>query len=166
MAVWRSRTSGGGVGQGADPSAPVEPPAGTARTKAPEKGVNVANIGKSITIRGDVSGEEDLIIEGRVEGRVELAKHHLTVGPNGHIEAEIVAKEVTIIGRVSGNVTATERTEIQESGRLDGDLVAPRLLIQEGAQINGGVTMKSPSAVPSGKGIPQAELQPPSEQAG
>ena len=166
MAVWRSRTSGGGVRQGADPSGPVEPPAGTAGTKAPEKGVNVANIGKSITIRGDGSGEEDLIIEGRVEGRVELAKHHLTVGPNGHIEAEIVAKEVTIIGRVSGNVTATERTEIQESGRLDGDLVAPRLLIQEGAQINGGITMKSPAAVPSGKSIPQAELQPPAEQAG
>ena len=126
----------------------------------------MANIGKSITIRGDVSGEEDLIIEGRVEGRVELAKHHLTVGPNGHIEAEIVAKEVTIIGRVSGNVTATERTEIQESGCLDGDLLSPRLLVQEGAQVNGSVTMKSPTAISSAKTTQQAELQASSEQAG
>jgi cytoskeletal protein CcmA (bactofilin family) len=163
MGVWKTRTSGSGVKQGAGLFGPAEAPAGPG---APERGVNVANIGKSITIRGDVSGEEDLIIEGRVEGRVELANHHLTVGPNGHIEAEIVAKEVTIIGRVSGNVTATERTEIQESGCLDGDLLSPRLLVQEGAQVNGSVTMKSPSAIPSVKGIAQPEVQPPSEQVG
>ena len=74
----------------------------------------MANIGKSITIRGEVTGEEDLIIEGRVEGRIELLNHHLTVGPNGQVEAEVIAKEVTIVGHVSGNVTATERAEIQE----------------------------------------------------
>lgn len=124
----------------------------------------MANIGKSITIRGDVSGEEDLIIEGRVEGRVELANHHLTVGPNGHIEAEILAKEVTIIGHVSGNVTATDRTEIQESGRLDGDLATPRLRIQEGARLNGSIAMKG-KGIPSAKGLPQAEVQAPSGQA-
>ncbi len=166
MGVWKTRTSGSEIQQGAGPAGPAETSPGPAGPAAPERGVNVANIGKSITIRGDVSGEEDLIIEGRVEGRVELANHHLTVGPNGHIEAEIVAKEVTIIGRVSGNVTATERTEIQESGRLDGDLLSPRLLVQEGAQVNGSVTMKSPTAISSAKTTQQAELQAPSEQAG
>ncbi len=119
----------------------------------------MANIGKSITIRGEVTGEEDLVIEGRVEGRIELLNHQLTVGPNGHVEAEVIAKEVTIIGHVSGNVTATERAEIQESGRLDGDLASPRLLIQEGAELNGGVTMKVPSVAKTEK--PAPPVQPP-----
>lgn len=106
----------------------------------------MANIGKSITINGDVSGDEDLVIEGRVEGRIELKNHHLTVGPNGEIKAEISAKQVTIIGRVSGNVTATERLEIQDTGRVEGDLHSPVLLIQEGATVNGTVSMKPAGA--------------------
>ena len=125
----------------------------------------MANIGKSITIRGEVTGEEDLVIEGRVEGRIELLNHQLTVGPNGHVEAEVIAKEVTIIGHVSGNVTATERAEIQESGRLDGDLASPRLLIQEGAELNGGVTMKVPSVARGEKPARPAQPAQPSPAA-
>jgi cytoskeletal protein CcmA (bactofilin family) len=109
----------------------------------------VADIGKSITIRGDLSGDEDLVLDGRIEGRVELSDHHLTIGPNAHIQAELAARGVTINGRVVGNVTATERVEIGASGRLDGDIVAPRLLVQEGAQLNGSVNMKEPSALAS-----------------
>lgn len=125
----------------------------------------MANIGKSITINGDVSGDEDLIIEGRVDGRIDLQNHHLTVGPNGEIRAEIAAKQVTIIGKVSGNVVASERAEVQEAGRLDGDLQAPVLSIQEGALINGAVTMKgvSSSVAPSaqaGAGSPPKHTGP------
>ncbi len=65
----------------------------------------MANIGKSISVKGDVSGEEDTVIEGRVEGRVELKNHHLTIGPNGDVTGEISAKQCTIVGRVRGNVT-------------------------------------------------------------
>jgi cytoskeletal protein CcmA (bactofilin family) len=137
-----------------------------AERTAVEERETLANIGKSITIRGDVSGDEDLVIEGRVEGRVELANHHLTVGSNGHIEAEVIAKAVTIIGRVSGNVTATERTEIEQSGRVDGDLVTPRLLVQEGAQLNGGISMKGSATAASPKGIHPIETPLISKQAG
>jgi len=102
----------------------------------------MANIGKSISIKGDVIGDEDTVIEGRVEGRIELKNHHLTVGPNGDVTGEIGAKQVTIVGRVTGNVKAAERVEICDSGRLEGDILSPRLLIQEGAQVNGSVSMK------------------------
>jgi cytoskeletal protein CcmA (bactofilin family) len=102
----------------------------------------VANIGKSITIKGDVSGQEDLVIEGHVDGQIDLRSHHLTIGPNGEIQAEISAKQVTIVGRVVGNVTAAERVEICDTGRLEGNVTSPRLLIHEGAVINGTVSMK------------------------
>ena len=71
----------------------------------------MANIGKSISIKGDVTGDEDTVIEGRVEGHIELKNHHLTVGPNGDVKGEISAKQVTIVGRVQGNVNATERID-------------------------------------------------------
>ena len=90
-------------------------------------------------------GEEDTVIEGRVEGRVELKNHHLTVGPNGDVQGEIAAKQVTIVGRVSGNVVATERIELCDTGRLEGDLHTPRLLVQEGARVNGKITMSAAS---------------------
>ncbi len=106
----------------------------------------MANIGKSISIKGDVTGDEDTIIEGRVEGRVELKNHHLTVGPNGDVKGEIHAKQCTVVGVVQGNVTATERIEISESGRIEGDLSSPRLLVQEGAQVNGNISMSPVAA--------------------
>ena len=101
----------------------------------------MANIGKSISIKGDVIGEEDTVIEGRVEGRIELKNHHLTIGANGEVHGEIAAKQVTIIGRVAGNVVAAERLELRDSGHVEGDLHSPRLLVQEGARINGKITM-------------------------
>lgn len=121
----------------------------------------MAHIGKSITIRGDLSGDEDLVLDGRIEGRVELSDHHLTIGPNGQIQAELSAKEITIDGRVVGNVTATERVEIGETGRLDGDVEAPRILVQEGAQLNGTVTMKTRSASAPAKRPPELEAAAP-----
>ena len=119
----------------------------------------MANIGKSISIKGDVTGDEDTVIEGRVEGHIELKNHHLTVGPNGDVKGEISAKQVTIVGKVQGNVNATERIEVSDSGRLDGDLNSPRLLVQEGAQLNGNVKMQAPAG---GTGQqPQRKPQPP-----
>ena len=129
-------------------------------------GETVANIGKSITIKGDVTGEEDLVIEGHVEGRIDLKSHHLTIGPNGEILAEISAKQVTIIGRVVGNVSAAERVEICDTGRLEGDLRSPRLLIHEGAVLNGSVSMKKGDAGaavqrPAAQGQAQPQGGPP-----
>ena len=106
----------------------------------------MANIGKSISIKGDVEGDEDTVIEGRVEGRVSLKSHHLTIGPNGDVQGEIAANQVTVVGKVAGNIVATERIEVRDSGRIEGDLIAPRLAVAEGALINGAISMKEPGA--------------------
>ncbi|HEY5656151.1 MAG TPA: polymer-forming cytoskeletal protein [Myxococcota bacterium] len=99
----------------------------------------MANIGKSITIKGDLTGKEDLVIEGTVEGRVELPEAQLTVGANGTIKAEIRAKSVVVIGKVSGNIHGSDRIEIQSTGVVQGDVVAPRLVVAEGAVLNGNI---------------------------
>ena len=104
---------------------------------------DMANIGKSITINGDLTGEEDLVIEGKVEGKVTLPNSVLTIGANGTIKAEVSAKSVVVIGRVSGNVRGTERVEIQASGIVEGDVIAPRLVVAEGAVVNGSIQMTS-----------------------
>jgi cytoskeletal protein CcmA (bactofilin family) len=104
-------------------------------------GGNMANIGKSITLKGDLSGNEDLVIEGHVEGRVDLPSNQLTIGANGSCSAEVHAKTVVVIGKVNGNVTATERIEIQATGLVNGDVSAPRLIVQEGAVVNGSIEM-------------------------
>jgi len=101
----------------------------------------VANIGKSISIRGDLTGNEDMVIEGHVEGKVDLPNSQLTIGADGHVKAEIHAKGIVIIGHVIGNVVGLERVEIQATGRVEGDVAAPKLVVAEGAQINGAIQM-------------------------
>jgi cytoskeletal protein CcmA (bactofilin family) len=103
----------------------------------------MANIGKSIVIKGDLTGEEDLVIEGKVEGKVHLPNHRLTIGQGGNVQAEVHAKSVVVIGRVAGNVSAGERLEVQASGIVDGDVRAPRLSVQEGAVLNGSIQMSA-----------------------
>jgi len=105
----------------------------------------MANIGKSITIKGDLSGNEDLVVEGHVEGKVELPSNQLTIGAEGTAAAEIHAKTVVIVGKVTGNVSASERIEIQSSGFVDGDVRAPRLVVEEGAVVNGSIAMEAPA---------------------
>ena len=104
----------------------------------------VGKIGKSILIRGELSGNEDLTIEGNVEGKIELKDHNLVVGSTGKIQAEIHAKAVTIQGEVTGNVRAEDRIEISTSGTVKGDLVAPRIIISDGARFKGSVDMEKP----------------------
>jgi cytoskeletal protein CcmA (bactofilin family) len=106
----------------------------------------MANIGKSLRVKGDVEGDEDTVIEGRVEGRVTLKNHHLTVGANGEVQGEVSGKQVTVVGRVTGNVVASERVEVRETGQIQGDVISPRLLVTEGALINGAITMKAAGA--------------------
>jgi cytoskeletal protein CcmA (bactofilin family) len=105
----------------------------------------VATIGKSIIFKGELSGSEDLEVNGTAEGDVKLPDNTLTIGQTGHVKASISAKSVLIVGKVTGDVTATERIEIEASGIVEGDLRAPRLLIQEGAVMNGTVEMGSTS---------------------
>ena len=100
------------------------------------------NIGKSVIIKGELSGSEDLTIEGQVDGKIELRQNVLTIGPNGRIKAEIFAKAVVVQGEVSGNITATEKVDIRDAGSVDGDLAAPRIAIADGAHFRGSIDMK------------------------
>ncbi len=104
-------------------------------------GGTMANIGKSISLKGDLSGNEDLTIEGHVEGRVDLPNNLLTIGANGSVNAEVHAKTVVVVGKVTGNVSAAERIEIQATGLVNGDVSAPRLVVAEGAVVNGSIEM-------------------------
>ena len=106
----------------------------------------MANIGKSITIKGDLSGNEDLQIDGSVEGRIDLPNNQLTIGAEGRVKAEVHAKSVVVIGHVTGNLSAAERIQVEANGIVDGDVKAPRLVIEEGARLNGSVEMGSGSS--------------------
>lgn len=103
---------------------------------------DAATIGKSVRIKGELSGGEDLKIDGHVEGKVELGQHALLIGPNGRIKAEVAAKIVVVEGRIDGNISATERVDIRDSGSMEGDIVAPRVVIADGALFRGTVDMQ------------------------
>ena len=101
-----------------------------------------ASIGKSIVINGELSGSEDLTIEGRVDGKIELRDHVLTVGSNGRIKAQITAKAIVVLGQVTGNLNATEKVDIKETGSVEGDVVAPRVAIADGSHFKGSIDMQ------------------------
>ena len=133
------------------PEMPARPAPEPPRAAAPEpvrggtmETTSVGKIGKSIVIRGELSGNEDLTIEGTVEGKIELKDHNLVVGSTGKIQAEVHAKAVNIQGEVQGNVRAEDRIEIATSGTVKGDLVAPRIIIADGARFKGSVDMEKP----------------------
>jgi len=111
-----------------------------------------AHIGKSVVVKGALSGSEDLTIEGLVEGTIELRENILTIGPNGKITAKILAKAVVVQGHVHGNITATERVEIRDTGSVDGDVSAPRVAISDGAHFRGTIDMQR-------AGAPKAEAK-------
>ena len=113
-----------------------------------------ASIGKSIVIRGDVTGSEDLTVEGRVEGTIQLRDHTVAVGSTGQVQAHIVAKAIVVLGQVKGNLTAAEKVDIREKGSVEGDIVAPRVAIADGAEFRGSIDMRreEPSKVPSWNG--------------
>jgi len=124
------------------PAVSTVPPVGKVETWSENPKNTVAHIGKSVVIRGELSGSEDLYIDGQVEGTIELREHHLTVGPNGRVQANVNAKEVVIQGSVKGNVRAIDRVEIRKSGSLTGDLVAARVVIEDGAFFKGSIDIQ------------------------
>ena len=123
---------------------------------------STVNIGKSVVIKGELSGSEDLTIEGQVDGKIELRQNVLTIGPNGKIKAQVFAKSVVILGEVTGNVTASEKVDIRDNGSVDGDIAAPRVAIAEGAHFRGSIDMQrqGASAKPAEKADPKADAKP------
>jgi cytoskeletal protein CcmA (bactofilin family) len=124
---------------------------------------DVVNIGKSVVIKGELNGSEDLTIEGQVEGKIELKEHVLTIGPNGKIKAQVYAKAVIVLGEVNGNVSASEKVDIRDGGSVDGDIVSPKVAIAEGAHFRGSVDMQRKGAQPGQTGprpAQQGQQQP------
>ena len=105
----------------------------------------VMDLGKSVVIKGELSGSEDLTLYGQMEGSVKLPDHILTIGPHADIKAEITARAVVIMGAVTGNVTASERIEIRSTGSVTGDIIAPGLAIADGGTLRGKVSMPARS---------------------
>ncbi|MGD0214535.1 MAG: polymer-forming cytoskeletal protein [Terriglobales bacterium] len=103
-----------------------------------------ANIGRTLVIKGEVSGAESLFIDGRVEGSISFPENRVTVGRNGNVAANITAKEVVIMGKVQGNVECADRLDVRSEGVLAGDVITHRISIEEGAILKGGVEVRNP----------------------
>lgn len=130
-------------------SASPAPEVHAPRPEAPRQSErDTVNIGKSVVIKGELSGSEDLTIEGQVEGKIELRQNILTIGPNGKIKATVFAKAIIVQGEVHGNITATDKVDIRDNGSVDGDLSSPRVAIAEGAHFRGSIDMQRPGAKP------------------
>lgn len=107
---------------------------------------DVAHIGKSVLVKGELSGSEDLYLDGEVEGSIELRGHSLTIGPHGRVRANIHAKDVVVHGKVEGNVRGNERVELKKSAILVGDIFTQRIVIEEGAFFKGGIDIQKDGA--------------------
>lgn len=102
----------------------------------------MAHIGKSVLIKGELSGSEDLYLDGEVEGSVELKQHSLTIGPHGRVRANIHAREILVHGKVDGNVTGDERVELKKSAVVMGDVATQRIMIEDGAYFKGAIDIQ------------------------
>jgi cytoskeletal protein CcmA (bactofilin family) len=135
------------------PPAPEPPivtrPAASSSVATPQE---QATLGKSLVIKGEVTGSESLYIDGRVEGSINLPGNRVTVGRNGVVSANISAREIVILGKVRGNMTASDRFDIRSEGSLNGDVVAQRVSIEEGAFFKGGIDIRKPGQKVNGDG--------------
>ena len=120
-----------------EPAVAPRPAVGATTTTADQ-----ATIGKSLVIKGEVTGSESLYIDSRVEGSISLAGNRVTIGRNGVVAANINAREIVVLGKVRGNLTASDRVDIRSDGSLTGDVVAARISIEDGAYFKGGIDIR------------------------
>jgi cytoskeletal protein CcmA (bactofilin family) len=151
--MWKPNQPGTNPTNPSDPIRPQPPvplnaePAAQRPTPTPSAASSEqATIGKSLTIKGEITGSEMLYIDGHVEGSVSLPGNRCVVGRNGHVGANISAREVVILGKVNGNINATDRVDIRNEGSLTGDVVAQRISIEDGAYFKGGIDIRKPNA--------------------
>jgi cytoskeletal protein CcmA (bactofilin family) len=133
---------------------PAVRPADPVRGDAP-RSVDVATIGKSVVVKGELSGSEDLYVDGEVEGSISLRGQSLTIGPNGRVHANIEARNVIVHGRVDGNIKASDRVDLRKSASLSGDISTARVAIEDGAFFKGTIDIQK--AEPA----PRVEVKPP-----
>ena len=133
-------------------SPPAQEPLAAPRPAAPPLNTSEqATLGKSLVIKGEVTGSESLYIDGRVEGSINLPGNRVTVGRNGVVSANISAREIVVLGKVRGNMTASDRVDIRGEGSLTGDVVAQRISIEDGAYFKGGIDIRKPGQKVNGE---------------
>jgi cytoskeletal protein CcmA (bactofilin family) len=130
------------------------PPAPEPARSAPIAAGDQATIGKGLFVKGEISGSESLFIDGKVEGSISLPGNRVTVGRNGQVSANITAREIVVLGKVRGNVSASDRVDIRAEGSLSGDVAASRISIEDGAFFKGGIDIRKPDAKPGTAGAP------------
>jgi cytoskeletal protein CcmA (bactofilin family) len=157
--MWKPNQTGPGSPQTPEPQRPSTPPASfetatparpavtspAAGATAPSTGEQ-ATIGKSLIIKGELSGSESLFIDGKVEGTINLPGNRVTVGRNGQVAANILAREIVVLGKVRGNCQASDRVDIRSEGSLTGDVIAARISIEDGAFFKGGIDIRKPGS--------------------
>ena len=130
------------------PTSPAATPAFTSGASAATPGAipnsEQATIGKSLVVKGEVSGSESLYIDGKVEGAINLPGNRVTIGRNGQVAANISAREIVVLGKVRGNCQASDRVDIRSEGSLTGDVIAARISIEDGAFFKGGIDIRKP----------------------
>jgi cytoskeletal protein CcmA (bactofilin family) len=129
-------------------AAPPAPPVEAPSRPQPVTGEQ-ATISKGLFIKGDITGSESLYIDGKVEGSVNLPGNRVTVGRNGQVAANIIAREIVVLGKIRGNVSASDRVDIRAEGSLNGDVAAARISIEDGAFFKGGIDIKKPDTKPA-----------------
>jgi cytoskeletal protein CcmA (bactofilin family) len=132
------------------PSTPVtpafEPAARPSAGGANAATTDQATIGKSLVIKGEVTGSESLYVDGKIEGTINLSGNRVTIGRNGQVSANITAREIVVLGKVRGNMIASDRVDIRSEGSLTGDVAAQRISIEDGAFFKGGIDIRKPDA--------------------
>jgi cytoskeletal protein CcmA (bactofilin family) len=149
--MWKPTNQPTTPGRPAEPERPTSTPSAPAMSASEPAAVprplstttaDQATIGKSLVIKGEVTGSESLYIDGRVEGSINLSGNRVTVGRNGVVAANINAREIVVLGKVRGNLTASDRVDIRSDGSLTGDVVAARISIEDGAYFKGGIDIR------------------------
>ena len=144
--VWKRSDDQPGHGPEPSPMSPPRPaapaPTPVSSPSEPPRRADSATIGPSIFIKGDLTGEEDLVVEGRVEGKVDLKQNNVTVGKNGRVRADIFGRVVVVEGEVDGNVFAREQAILRQSGAIRGNITAPRVVLEDGSRFKGSIDME------------------------
>jgi cytoskeletal protein CcmA (bactofilin family) len=138
-----------------EPARPAPPPSALeSANRAVAATADQASISKGLFIKGEITGSESLFIDGKVEGSINLNGNRVTVGRNGQVAASITAREVVVLGKVRGNVTASDRVDIRAEGALTGDVAAARISIEDGAFFKGGIDIRKPDVKPAAAPAP------------
>jgi cytoskeletal protein CcmA (bactofilin family) len=168
--MWKPNQAGPNSPSTPEPARPAQPtsaptsfepggvrPATGAVASTPVPSGEQATIGKSLFVKGEVSGSESLYVDGKVEGTINLPGNRVTVGRNGQVAANITAREVVVLGKVRGNVHASDRVDIRSEGSLTGDVAAARISIEDGAYFKGGIDIRKPGDTKNGSATATAE---------